>query len=98
MEIGHVRADLHEQLLGLLQLVGLATVGGVAQVMQRCRQHLGRRVEESDTAGLQLLDVLGFEHQDRKSTRLNSSHVKTSYAVFCLKKKKEHKSGLQSRE
>src|SRR5436309_5639598 len=28
------------------------------------------------------------EHRgDRKSTRLNSSHVKTSYAVFCLKKK-----------
>src|SRR5690349_24243174 len=25
--------------------------------------------------------------QDRKSTRLNSSHVETSYAVFCLKKK-----------
>src|SRR5690349_24225144 len=25
---------------------------------------------------------------DRKSTRLNSSHVETSYAVFCLKKKK----------
>src|SRR5690606_40886163 len=29
---------------------------------------------------------------DRKSTRLNSSHVKTSYAVFCLKKKKPHAS------
>src|SRR5207249_7511981 len=28
------------------------------------------------------------EHQDRKSTRLNSSHVSISYAVFCLKKKK----------
>src|SRR5690606_41699169 len=27
---------------------------------------------------------------DRKSTRLNSSHVKISYAVFCLKKKKEN--------
>src|SRR5690606_40196741 len=26
--------------------------------------------------------------KDRKSTRLNSSHVKTSYAVFCLKKKR----------
>src|SRR5690606_39732558 len=26
--------------------------------------------------------------EDRKSTRLNSSHVKISYAVFCLKKKK----------
>src|SRR5690625_6882721 len=28
--------------------------------------------------------------RDRKSTRLNSSHVAISYAVFCLKKKKEH--------
>src|SRR5437870_9091705 len=28
--------------------------------------------------------------QDRKSTRLNSSHVAISYAVFCLKKKKKH--------
>src|SRR5690606_40693867 len=28
--------------------------------------------------------------RDRKSTRLNSSHVKISYAVFCLKKKKKH--------
>src|SRR5436309_10874376 len=29
--------------------------------------------------------------EDRKSTRLNSSHVKISYAVFCLKKKKNTK-------
>src|SRR5690349_24172633 len=29
--------------------------------------------------------------QDRKSTRLNSSHVEISYAVFCLKKKKTRK-------
>src|SRR5207302_8858792 len=29
-------------------------------------------------------------HKDRKSTRLNSSHVKISYAVFCLKKKKRN--------
>src|SRR5690554_6959820 len=29
--------------------------------------------------------------QDRKSTRLNSSHVRISYAVFCLKKKKKKK-------
>src|SRR5262245_64520431 len=28
-------------------------------------------------------------HQDRKSTRLNSSHLGISYAVFCLKKKKQ---------
>src|SRR6202521_3999617 len=28
--------------------------------------------------------------KDRKSTRLNSSHLRISYAVFCLKKKKNH--------
>src|SRR2546426_7878385 len=31
-------------------------------------------------------------HLDRKSTRLNSSHLVISYAVFCLKKKKKKKS------
>src|SRR3989442_6265547 len=29
------------------------------------------------------------QNRDRKSTRLNSSHVRISYAVFCLKKKKK---------
>src|SRR2546427_3167426 len=43
----------------------------------------------------------GATRQDRKSTRLNSSHSQISYAVFCLKKKKnmkrdfEHKRGNQ---
>src|SRR5690349_22565096 len=34
--------------------------------------------------------VPGKARQDRKSTRLNSSHVEISYAVFCLKKKKKN--------
>src|SRR5207302_9421666 len=40
---------------------------------------------------LELMGVLieQFNDADRKSTRLNSSHVKISYAVFCLKKKKK---------
>src|SRR2546427_5637771 len=33
--------------------------------------------------------------EDRKSTRLNSSHSQISYAVFCLKKKKKHKQPTQ---
>src|SRR2546427_9448291 len=40
----------------------------------------------------QLGEAWGDEHlvgQDRKSTRLNSSHSQISYAVFCLKKKKK---------
>src|SRR3989442_9796233 len=35
--------------------------------------------------------------RDRKSTRLNSSHVRISYAVFCLKKKKEKKTTQRAR-
>src|SRR5690606_39351472 len=42
----------------------------------------GIKRNDADTWCLQWLERL-----DRKSTRLNSSHVKISYAVFCLKKK-----------
>src|SRR5699024_12464217 len=35
-------------------------------------------------------EVVAPVHEDRKSTRLNSSHVSISYAVFCLKKKNIH--------
>src|SRR6266850_5939779 len=35
--------------------------------------------------------------RDRKSTRLNSSHLVISYAVFCLKKKKNHTDRLRGR-
>src|SRR5436309_11901434 len=38
----------------------------------------------------QALHLSSQARVDRKSTRLNSSHVKISYAVFCLKKKKGH--------
>src|SRR5690625_5591452 len=38
--------------------------------------------------------LVGGLTEDRKSTRLNSSHVAISYAVFCLKKKKFQESGM----
>src|SRR5437899_3382371 len=42
-----------------------------------------------------LLDVFRQHSEDRKSTRLNSSHLGISYAVFCLKKKKYECPGYQ---
>src|SRR5256885_8527386 len=42
----------------------------------------------SSAAKVTLKDVLPADAIDRKSTRLNSSHLVISYAVFCLKKKK----------
>src|SRR5690554_7003524 len=43
------------------------------------------------SAFYQYTKVEYLSDEDRKSTRLNSSHVRISYAVFCLKKKKKKK-------
>src|SRR5207253_11227392 len=61
---------------------------GVAQSIG-CELWLGddRRVQMRHTFVVAKLQPFGID-QDRKSTRLNSSHVAISYAVFCLKKKK----------
>src|SRR5207249_11563759 len=50
-----------------------------------------QRIAEQRGEALPLALVIGVHPQvlDRKSTRLNSSHVSISYAVFCLKKKKQ---------
>src|SRR5690606_41355032 len=45
----------------------------------------------TDTVLRFLQSPMPLQKTDRKSTRLNSSHVKISYAVFCLKKKKKIK-------
>src|SRR2546430_611471 len=61
----------------------------VAEI-RRCRAELvdaRQDVAEPETAG-KSVEVDGGEVEDRKSTRLNSSHSQISYAVFCLKKKK----------
>src|SRR6266496_5707899 len=52
---------------------------------------LRRILEDADDLNKQMALQTGG---DRKSTRLNSSHVEISYAVFCLKKKKEKKYSL----
>src|SRR3989442_9427404 len=54
--------------------------------LARARHHLGDLVGASDVARV---DPHAVRAGDRKSTRLNSSHVRISYAVFCLKKKKK---------
>src|SRR5437867_7842762 len=45
-------------------------------------------VNELERGVLDAMPVHDLRRQDRKSTRLNSSHRTISYAVFCLKKKK----------
>src|SRR5690606_24226774 len=73
-------AALEGTLLGSVGLAHLVLVLGVVAV------HLST----ANIAVRLVLDSVGVP-ADRKSTRLNSSHVKISYAVFCLKKKKTKK-------
>src|SRR3712207_7373414 len=58
---------------------------GALLARQPLRVVMGRRSLPSTA---RVLDGAAETWQDRKSTRLNSSHANISYAVFCLKKKK----------
>src|SRR5207245_9375700 len=74
----HMVADRDRHLPALAIIVALQRMVGV--VLDRPAQ-AGRRIKNHPDHPL----------QDRKSTRLNSSHGSISYAVFCLKKKKKNK-------
>src|SRR2546427_1931307 len=54
------------------------------------RQGVFFSVMHRDGERAQCVDQHDAEKEDRKSTRLNSSHSQISYAVFCLKKKKKY--------
>src|SRR3989454_2658410 len=58
--------------------------------VRRLRRRSQRQIDHANVvAGLFLDDPPDTGDEDRKSTRLNSSHLVISYAVFCLKKKKK---------
>src|SRR5439155_19022077 len=86
---GHVveaRDEIHER--------GLAAARRADDRDRLARLGRERHVAEDRVLGARIAELDGLEFDaaarpgDRKSTRLNSSHVAISYAVFCLKKKK----------
>src|SRR5688572_31399137 len=72
-------------------------VDRAAAIVPRAVGRVGHEVPQLARRGVpeHLGDMPGaigvVDQQDRKSTRLNSSHSQISYAVFCLKKKKKKK-------
>src|SRR5690606_41429439 len=82
--------SLHDALPILAQAVvgeeGVAVVGPGVRLAGEAEEVVA--VEAEAVVG-DLVEVGQATAEDRKSTRLNSSHVKISYAVFCLKKKKK---------
>src|SRR5690606_39379671 len=77
-----VGVAVHDRLVAQVRHLTLLRRLLLHQVLARGARH----VPAEEDLGL---GIEGVDHQgvDRKSTRLNSSHVKISYAVFCLKKK-----------
>src|SRR6266496_4668452 len=78
---GAVSADIAEQCLAVRR--EHRTWGPV-----KVRAWLDRQAPETTWPAASTIGELFDRAGDRKSTRLNSSHVEISYAVFCLKKKK----------
>src|SRR5688572_32289261 len=96
--------DLHSfptrrssDLLRSLGTASMASCGTRRRRLRTRRRTLFRHIEER-------LELVAADRdpgraqivEDRKSTRLNSSHSQISYAVFCLKKKRENSAGVCS--
>src|SRR5690606_39860703 len=81
------KSDSYRKNMAELMTEGVCTICKGSRIKpypSACAFH-GKTIAELTNFSLE--DLLKF-FRDRKSTRLNSSHVKISYAVFCLKKKK----------
>src|SRR3989442_2655933 len=93
-----------QPLCGLAALTALPPLPDLLEGIERAISELSRSGLEPPTNLGELFQVAGSAiarprpgtARDRKSTRLNSSHVRISYAVFCLKKKKQHDDGHAS--
>src|SRR5690625_5240860 len=81
-----VTADIIENAKNL-KVIGRAGVG-VDNIDLKAATENGVIVVNAPNGNINSAAELIFPFGDRKSTRLNSSHVAISYAVFCLKKKK----------
>src|SRR5262245_63108124 len=64
----------------------------VLLLCEREKQEILQREQRSVSTSNQIKQDQEARDRDRKSTRLNSSHLGISYAVFCLKKKKNKQS------
>src|SRR5690625_6048062 len=88
-----VSACLRYRVLGLAAEAAFFTILSVPPLLFALAGSIGfiaARIEPTVLEQFQAQTLQLASQADRKSTRLNSSHVAISYAVFCLKKKRKH--------
>src|SRR5437868_4416546 len=93
---GFIESAKQESVDAILEATRLKQEGKATRVIvagclvERYRDDLMKELPEVDAfIGTSQVSEILKAAEDRKSTRLNSSHVSISYAVFCLKKKKK---------
>src|SRR5690625_6409938 len=88
--LGNAQDLINDGICGLPDVIGCRDDIMVYLMHQGLESSLAFKIMESVRKGKGLKDewIDEMKKKDRKSTRLNSSHVAISYAVFCLKKKK----------
>src|SRR5690349_23797307 len=81
------RSALDRTFRNILANASLTSIATNSTSLQTLSYIYQARFNTADWSG----SLAAYAVEDRKSTRLNSSHVEISYAVFCLKKKKKMK-------
>src|SRR5690625_1545628 len=91
-----LKIDYHDEKYGLEELSKIVDDNNVSAIVVGLPKNMNNSIGESGERSLNFSEILAnhipnvkiIMWEDRKSTRLNSSHVAISYAFFCLKKKK----------
>src|SRR5699024_11437723 len=84
----NARLIFRPQLQRFINKINTTALPVVDEQKKLAQQLMANTINKSAYERLPAYDYNKLKKGDRKSTRLNSSHVSISYAVFCLKKKK----------
>src|SRR5688500_20093927 len=85
-KLAKIEDKLFDDVIDVRVVLQVEKYRNICEILMVGKEHDVKAVQESDESMQDAINS-AVDHLDRKSTRLNSSHLVISYAVFCLKKK-----------